>query len=126
MGGYGQNSIVVKDSWNFQHLNAGLDIDLLFDIIKPNKDFSLSLFGGIIGGGEVLFSKATTDEEGSRIPNISWTNLFIKGKVGLSFRLVEHHRLEFSALIPIYNYALNDFKVYYKPYTFLLSYKFLF
>lgn len=137
-GGYGRTHLIAQAIEHIQYpsmrLDMGFGMDVLLDIIKTNS-YDFGIFGGIEASLLGVISDAyTIDKDGKKNQNLLIGNPSLLARIGVSFFLNQHHRLELFTQVPFYTFAminddLTDSGIqsdFYKPIQLMLSYKFVF
>ena len=116
-GGYGK----LFNTNSYSNFNVSFGMDLLVDILKFNEDYSIGLFGG----AQVNAIGLTTPLS-SIVPfNRNLVNLH--ARAGLTIKLAKHNRIEFAALIPVWDIvSINQLPYEYSSLRFQLGYKLVF
>lgn len=116
-GGYGK----IFNTVSYSNFNVSFGMDLLVDVWKFNEDYSIGLFGG----AQVNAIGLTTPLS-SIVPfNRNLVNLH--ARAGLTIKLAKHNRIEFAALIPVWDIvSVNQLPYEYSSLRFQLGYKLVF
>ncbi|STP11926.1 outer membrane protein [Helicobacter mustelae] len=131
-GQLGYNNLLTSDSV-IATTQPALGLDMLFEGTKEDHFFAFGVFGGIQAG--INSALPMSRKALARLAGLSPSdpvplyrlNFLIKGRIGMSFIFVEHHRVEFFALIPIAPRSINAKKDYIpQTYNFMMGYKFVF
>lgn len=110
-----------KSTLAFDTLGIQLGADALVNFVHSST-FSMGVFVGLAGDYTTLSSTGY-----SFFSKAGINNLGLLGRVGLTFGLGQHSRVDVTAGIPIVTTSiLSDTPSVYNPLTFTLGYKFVF
>lgn len=108
------------DSWH--NIDVDVNVDALFNFVDSDA-FGIGLFAGVgVGYQHYTFSIAGVD--------FNTNNLPLFARVGLTFKLLGHSRIDVGAKLPIVGWNLDDrlidTRTVYAPLKVQLAYRFLF